>query len=152
MSEPRSVSDREGEIVSPSRRAPAPRTASYRVPVAWFTTRAASGSDLVQDADARREPWNASGGVRRPVERIKHREQGTIQGVVAQPRLFAQHPEACVGENSDGGCVGHEVGSVLPRSGAGQAPVDEPSQRAGDRSGRLAEDLKELGTVHSTEP
>lgn len=105
---------------------------------------------VIQDTDAGGEPGDATGGVRGAVHGVEHGEQRLLRSSSTQTGLLAQHPEAGGGEDPNRGRIRDEVGPVLSGPGAGQSPVGESAQRAGDSVDRFGKDLKKLGSVHIT--
>ena len=120
----------EGRIGTPSLRAPAPRTASNRVPEAWLTTRRRPRPVGVDRAEAGGEPRDPPGGVGRSVHGVDHHDQAVV-GVPATG-LLRQHADTRPVEDGERGGVGRQVVPVLVGLGAGQSPVVELAERLGD--------------------
>ena len=63
-------------------------------------------------------------------------------------RLLRHHPKTSAVEDLDGGGVGDEIGPILARARAGQSPVVQLGESAGNRSRRGVEHIQQRGVVH----
>ena len=141
-----SCSHPDGRIGLPSRRAPPPRTASKRMPDAWFTTTAARGPSA---STAHR--LVAYQGI--PREALVEPSTGSItttrgRSTPVGARLLGHDTEPGGVEHRHGGTVSGQVRPVLAVAGSGQTPVAQTPEGLGHRRGRGVKHLEQSIVVH----
>ena len=142
-----SSSQPDGAMARPSRSAPPPRVAAYRVPVGLVDHEPDERSVVIEHADARGVEGHAAVRIGRPVDRVDDREQP--RGAVArQPRLLRADGQAGAVQDRQRGVVGRQIEAVLPRPRARRPPVLEVVERSTYGDDGLVQHFDQAGLVH----
>ena len=147
-----SVRQPDGAMGRPSRRAPRPRTASYRTPVAWLTTRATRAPAPSRTQRLVANHGMPRDGVGRPVDRVEDDEQVFFDAPgayrAAQPALLGHDGQAGPRGARRRGSVGDEIQPVLAGSDARLLPVVEPVERGANGDHRVGQHRQQGVVVH----